>query len=84
MAGQLEYALNNAQAPDHFIDARTSRGLGDLPRGSYEFYKLLYDKRAGSTDDAPDYYLPEDVGLQPYITMEVFERCASDFATTAR
>jgi hypothetical protein len=71
--GSTEYALNNAQAPDHFIDIERIEGLGDLPRGRYEFYKLLYAKRA-STTDHPDNYLPESVGLQPYITMEVFER----------
>jgi hypothetical protein len=69
-----EYALNNAQAPDHFIELECLEGLGDLPRGRYEFYKLLYDKRAASTDRPSDYYLPENVGLQPYITMEIFER----------
>jgi hypothetical protein len=71
--GASEYALNNAQAPDHFIDLERIEGLGDLPRGRYEFYKLLYAKRA-TTADHPDDYLPENVGLQPYITMEVFER----------
>jgi hypothetical protein len=66
-------ALNYSQAPDHFIDLERIDGLGNLPIGRYEFYKLLYAKRAATTDH-PDDYLPDRVGLQPYITMEVFER----------
>src|SRR5579862_3124263 len=30
--GKLEYALNNSQAPDHFIELERLAGLGDLPR----------------------------------------------------
>lgn len=71
--GATEYALNNAQSPDHFIDLERIEGLGALPKGRYEFYKMLYAKRA-ATPTNPDDFLPENVGLQPYITMEVFER----------
>src|SRR5579862_2648977 len=71
--GGSEYALNNAQSPDHFIDLERIAGLGPLPRGRYEFYKMLYAKRA-ATRNHPDDFLPENVGLQPYITMEIFER----------
>lgn len=68
-------ALNNAQAPDHFIDLERIEGLGPLPLGRYDFYKLLYAKRAATTAaDHPDDYLPDRVGLQPYITMEVYKR----------
>jgi hypothetical protein len=66
-------ALNYAQAPDHFIDLERIEGLGPLPMGRYDFYKMLYAKRATTTDH-PDDYLPDRVGLQPYITIEVFER----------
>jgi len=66
-------ALNQSQAPDHFIDLERIEGLGDLPKGRYDFYKLLYAKRAATTTHADD-YLPERVGLQPYIAEEVFER----------
>jgi hypothetical protein len=76
--GMSEYSLNNAQAPDHFIDLERIQDLGELPRGRYEFYKLLYDKRAATATHADD-YLPEKVGLQPYITMEVFERLRAAF-----
>jgi hypothetical protein len=71
--GASEYALNNAQSPDHFINLERIEGMGKLPRGRYEFYKMLYAKRA-ATRTNPDELLPENVGLQPYITMEIFER----------
>jgi hypothetical protein len=76
--GIAEYALNNAQSPDHFIFLERIDGLGELPRGRYEFYKMLYAKRAAAKTN-PDDYLPETVGLQPYITMEVFERLRAAF-----
>ncbi len=70
--GRAEYAVKNAQEPDHFIDLERLEGM-ELPPGRYEFYRMMYEKRAqvGSTGDI---YLPEKVGLQPYITMEVFDR----------
>jgi hypothetical protein len=73
-----EYALKNAQEPDHFIDLERVDWLNPLPRGRYEFYRKLYEKRA-ATIDHPDDYLPERVGLQPYITMEVFGRLKAAF-----
>jgi hypothetical protein len=66
-------ALNYAQAPDHFIDLERIEGLGPLPLDRYLFYKMLYAKRAATTDH-PDNYLPDRVGLQPYITIEILER----------
>ena len=74
--GSGEYALNQSQAPDHFIDLERVAGLGELPRGRYDFYKLLYEKRAATHSDD---YLPERVGLQPYIAMEVYERLKAAF-----
>jgi hypothetical protein len=73
-----EFALKNAQEPDHFIDLERVAWLDPLPRGRYEFYRKLYEKRAATTDH-PDDYLPEHVGLQPYITMEVYGRLKSAF-----
>jgi len=73
-----EFALKNAQEPDHFIDLERVAWLNPLPRGRYEFYRKLYEKRA-STTDHPDDYLPERVGLQPYITMEVYDRLKVGF-----
>jgi hypothetical protein len=68
-----EFALKNAQEPDHFIDLERVEWLDPLPRGRYEFYRKLYEKRAIAGDHA-DEYLPERVGLQPYIVMEIYGR----------
>jgi hypothetical protein len=68
-----EFTLNNAQSPDHFIDLEVVESLGELPKGRYEFYKVLYEKRAAAKSDS-DKYLPERVGLQPYITIEIYQR----------
>lgn len=73
-----EFALKNAQEPDHFIDLERVSWLDPLPHGRYEFYRKLYEKRAATTDHADD-YLPERVGLQPYITMEVYGRLMAAF-----
>src|SRR5579863_2597913 len=73
-----EFALKNAQEPDHFIDLERVAWLDPLPPGRYEFYRRLYEKRAATTDH-PDDYLPERVGLQPYITMEVYGRLKAAF-----
>src|ERR1700692_1543007 len=73
-----ESALKNAQEPDHFIDLERVAWLDPLPKGRYEFYRKLYEKRA-ATSDHPDDYLPERVGLQPYITMEVYGRLKAAF-----
>jgi len=73
-----EFALKNAQEPDHFIDLERVAWLDPLPPGRYEYYRKLYEKRAATTDH-PDDYLPEHVGLQPYITMEVYGRLKAAF-----
>jgi hypothetical protein len=73
-----EYALKNAQEPDHYIDLERVAWLDPLPPGRYEFYRKLYEKRA-ATADHPDDYLPEHVGLQPYITLEIFGRLKAAF-----
>jgi hypothetical protein len=73
-----EFALKNAQEPDHFIDLERVAWLDPLPKGRYEFYRKLYEKRAATTDHSDD-YLPEKVGLQPYITMEVYGRLKAAF-----
>jgi hypothetical protein len=75
-----EFALKNAQEADHFIDLERVSWLDPLPPGRYEFYRKLYEKRAATpTTDHPDDYLPEHVGLQPYITMEVYGRLKAAF-----
>jgi len=72
------FALKNAQEPDHFIDLERVEWLNPLPPGRYEFYRKLYEKRA-STADHPDDYLPERVGLQPYIVSEIYGRLLQAF-----
>jgi hypothetical protein len=73
-----EFQLKNAQEPDHFIDLERVSWLDPLPHGRYEFYRELAEHRAATTD-RPDDYLPERVGLQPYITMEVYGRLKAGF-----
>jgi len=73
-----EFALKNAQEPDHYIDLERVEWLDPLPRGRYDFYKKLYEKRAATPDHADD-YLPERVGLQPYIVMEIYGRLKAAF-----
>ena len=78
-----ERTLRNAQAPDHFIDLERVDDLAQFPIDRYEFYKWLEKKRATAGDKADD-YLPEKVGLQPYITMEVYERLRTAFRNYRR
>jgi hypothetical protein len=73
-----ELQLKNAQEPDHFIDLERVDWLNPLPTTRYEFYRKLYEKRAATADHGDD-YLPEHVGLQPYITLEVFGRLKAAF-----
>jgi hypothetical protein len=73
-----EFALKNSQEPDHFIDLERVDWLNPLPPARYEFYRKLYEKRVATTDH-PDDYLPEHVGLQPYIVMEVYGRLKVGF-----
>jgi len=71
-------ALKNSQEPDHFIDLERVAWLDPLPPSRYEFYRKLYEKRA-STTDHPDDYLPERIGLQPYVVTEIYGRMVSAF-----
>jgi hypothetical protein len=74
-----EPELNAAQAPEHFIDLEWAdlilpNGVGPLPRKRYDFIRAL--------DAAQPAHLgipltPEKVGLQPYVTDEVYERLKS-------
>jgi hypothetical protein len=73
-----EGSLKYSQEPDHFINLEKIDWLNPLPESRYEFYRKLYEKRAATSDDQ-DQYLPERVGLQPYITMEVFGRLKAAF-----
>ena len=72
-----ELALKRSQEPDHFIDLEMVEGM-DLPPDRYSFYRALAAKRA-QTPGNPEDLLPERVGLQPYITIEVYERLVVAF-----
>lgn len=68
-----ESELNAAQAPEHFIDLELADMIGRLPRRRYDYIAALY--AAGLTHpDAAAELRPERVGLQPYVTNEVYER----------
>jgi S1/P1 Nuclease len=68
-----EPELNAAQAPEHYIDLELADMVGKLPRRRYDFIAALY--ATGLTH--PDQALvlrPEKVGLQPWVTNEVYQR----------
>jgi hypothetical protein len=69
-----EPELNAAQSPEHFIDLEYADLVGELPRRRYDFVRAL----AFAQKSHPDLPLsPEKVGLQPYETVEVWERLKS-------
>ena len=74
---QSELALKLSQEPDHFINLERVEGM-TLPPDRYSFYRELEVKRA-ITPGQPDSLLPDNVGLQPYIAMEVFGRLVVAF-----
>ncbi len=68
---RAEEDLVAAQAPEHFIDLEWADLVGPLPKKRYDFVRALAKAQAAH----PDVPLtPEKVGLQPYVTEEVFER----------
>ena len=82
--------IKNAQEPDHFIDLERVDWLPQLPAGRYGFYRALYEKRAALLgqplpanpapgDLRPNDLLPERVGLQPYMVMEIYDRLKISF-----
>ncbi len=69
-----EPELNAAQAPEHFIDLEYADMVGTLPRRRYDFVRALAVAQAAH----PDLPLtPEKVGLQPWQTVELYERLKS-------
>jgi len=59
-----EPELVAAQAPEHFIDLEPADALGPLPRKRLDFEAKVF--AAGER--------PEKIGLQPWVTTEVWER----------
>jgi hypothetical protein len=74
----IEASLKNAQEPDHFIDLERVADIPQLPPGRYDFYRLLYAKKAAAKTHADDFD-PDKVGLQPYITTEIYQRMVVAF-----
>lgn len=73
-----EPELNAAQAPEHYIllDLADQALASPLPHKRYDYIRAL----ATAQTKHPDLDLtPEHVGLQPYITTEVYERLQSAF-----
>ncbi len=69
---ELEKPLNEAQAPDHFIDLESVDWLKPLPPDRYRFIQAVYEYRAQHPQTGvPE---PEKIGFQPYITIEIFDR----------
>jgi hypothetical protein len=77
---ESEPALKYAQEPDHFIDMeRIPADFGELPVDRHYYIRRLYEFRAkalaaGMDAKKADELLPERVGYQPYITMEIMDR----------
>lgn len=59
-----EPELNAAQAPEHFLDLEPADALGPLPRNRLDFEALVFAHGQR----------PEKVGLQPWETLEVWQR----------
>lgn len=68
---RAEEDLVAAQAPEHFIDLEWADLVGPLPKKRYDFIRAL-EKAQAAHPDIP--LTPEKVGLQPYVTEEVWER----------
>jgi len=73
-----EPELNAAQAPEHYIllDLVDANLAGPLPHRRYDYIRAL----SAAQSKHPDLDLtPEHVGLQPYVTTEVYQRLQSAF-----
>ena len=68
-----EAELNAAQAPEHYIDLELADMVGPLPRRRYDFIAELYATGLTHPDLARE-LRPERVGLQPWVTNEVYQR----------
>src|SRR5450432_152020 len=73
-----EPELSSAQAPEHFIDLEVADRIGTLPRKRFEYLAALYAAAAAHPESAKD-LRPDRVGLQPYVTVEVYERLQAAF-----
>ncbi len=70
-----EPELSAAQGPEHFIDLEYADLVAELPRRRYDYIRAL----AFAQKSHPDLPLSvEKVGLQPYVTLEVWQRLKAD------
>jgi hypothetical protein len=63
-----EPELNATQAAEHFIDLELADALGTLPHNRFDFEAVIFAHNQH----------PEKVGLQPWQTVEVWERLKAD------
>jgi hypothetical protein len=81
----IEKFVKASQEPDHFIDFESvPADFGELPPSRYDFIHRLYDRRTtallnGMDHAQADQLIPERIGFQPYITMEVYDRLRNAF-----
>jgi hypothetical protein len=61
---RAEPELSAAQAPEHFLDLELADALGPLPRNRLDFEALAFAHNQR----------PEKIGLQPWQTVEVWQR----------
>jgi hypothetical protein len=69
-----EPELGAAGSPEHFIDLEYADLVGELPRRRYDYVRALEYAQKSHPDLA---LTPEKVGLQPYVTLEVWQRLKS-------
>lgn len=72
----LEAELVSAQAPEHYIDLELADVIGPLPRKRFQFLASAY--AAQLTHPGMD-LRPDHVGLQPWQTVEVYQRLKTAF-----
>ncbi len=66
---RAEPELSAAQAPEHFLDLEPADALGSLPRNRLDFEALVFAHGQR----------PEKIGLQPWETVEVYQRLKAAF-----
>ncbi|HEY0307323.1 MAG TPA: S1/P1 nuclease [Acidobacteriaceae bacterium] len=76
--GDAEPELNTAQTPEHFIDLEWADLTGPLPRRRYDFTRALDAAQKAHPEMAAS-LTAEKVGLQPWVTNEVWERLKAAF-----
>ena len=72
--GATEPESNAAGSPEHYIDLEWADLAGPLPRRRYDYVRALAEAQK-SHPELP--LTPEKVGLQPYVTLEYWERLKS-------